>query len=259
MPRVEHHDDNETPSRQGLRWASVSALLAVAPMLLEHQLHAQQVCVTEQVAIPDGQRSVAIPLRVAARGSARQARVHVRVSVTIAHPWVGDLQVLVRHPSGVEVVVVDRPGFPSLSNFPGPWGCGGDGITATFDDAAAADAETICEITGTAIAGEFRPFEALTAFDGLPPDGEWIILVSDLALVDAGTVESVCLELASADVVTCPADLDGNGAVDGADLAVLLGKWGASCENCPADLNQDGTIGGADLAIVLGAWGACGG
>lgn len=49
-------------------------------------------------------------------------------------------------------------------------------------------------------------------------------------------------------------DLDGNGMVDGADLAVLLGDWGA-CEGCAADLDGNGSVDGADLAVLLGAWG----
>ncbi|MBL9148184.1 MAG: hypothetical protein JNM94_05760 [Phycisphaerae bacterium] len=54
---------------------------------------------------------------------------------------------------------------------------------------------------------------------------------------------------------TVPADLDGNGVVDGGDLGILLGAWGDCPETCcAADLNQDGVINGADLATVLGAW-----
>ncbi len=49
-----------------------------------------------------------------------------------------------------------------------------------------------------------------------------------------------------------PADLDGDGAVGGADLAILLSAWGGPG---PADLDGDGVVGGADLAILLGAWG----
>ncbi len=57
-----------------------------------------------------------------------------------------------------------------------------------------------------------------------------------------------------------PADLDGDGAVGGADLAIMLGAWGA-CQTtpCSADLDGDGVVGGADLAILLGAWGPLGG
>jgi hypothetical protein len=55
----------------------------------------------------------------------------------------------------------------------------------------------------------------------------------------------------------CPADLTGNRVVDGADLAALLGAWGACSGSCPADLTGDGTVNGADLAAQLGAWGDC--
>jgi hypothetical protein len=51
----------------------------------------------------------------------------------------------------------------------------------------------------------------------------------------------------------CPADLDGSGTVDAADLAALLVAWGATA----ADLNGDGTTDAADLAALLAAWGAC--
>jgi len=45
-----------------------------------------------------------------------------------------------------------------------------------------------------------------------------------------------------------PGDLDGNGAVDGADLATLLNAWGGGG---PADLNGDGTVDAQDMAILL--------
>jgi len=48
------------------------------------------------------------------------------------------------------------------------------------------------------------------------------------------------------------ADLNCDGAVNGADLAILLGAWGTAG---PGDVNGDGTVNGADLAVVLGAWG----
>ncbi len=55
---------------------------------------------------------------------------------------------------------------------------------------------------------------------------------------------------------TCPADLDGDGAVGPADLAQLLGAWGPNPGH-PADLNGDGVVDAADLAQLLGAWGPC--
>lgn len=51
-----------------------------------------------------------------------------------------------------------------------------------------------------------------------------------------------------------PADLNGDGDVNAADLAIVLGQWGP-CPGCDADLNDDGVVNAADLAIVLGSWG----
>jgi DNA-binding beta-propeller fold protein YncE/mono/diheme cytochrome c family protein len=53
-----------------------------------------------------------------------------------------------------------------------------------------------------------------------------------------------------------PADLNGDGGVDGADLATLLASWGGSG---PADLDGSGAVDGADLAQLLASWGTCGG
>ena len=48
------------------------------------------------------------------------------------------------------------------------------------------------------------------------------------------------------------ADLDQDGKIDGLDLAVLLGEWGAS--GGIADINEDGIVDGGDLAKLLGQW-----
>ena len=51
----------------------------------------------------------------------------------------------------------------------------------------------------------------------------------------------------------CAGDFNGDGSRDAADLAVLLGAWGAA----GGDLNGDGTTDAADLAALLSGWGAC--
>lgn len=57
------------------------------------------------------------------------------------------------------------------------------------------------------------------------------------------------------DIVSCQADLNSDGVVDGADLGMLLGEWGA-CD-CQADFNDDGVVDGGDLGFLLGEWGPC--
>jgi hypothetical protein len=55
----------------------------------------------------------------------------------------------------------------------------------------------------------------------------------------------------------CTADLNGDDAVDGSDLGVLLNAWGTCAVPCVSDLNTDGVVDGSDLGILLGNWGAC--
>jgi hypothetical protein len=50
-----------------------------------------------------------------------------------------------------------------------------------------------------------------------------------------------------------PADLNGDGVVNAADLAALIAFWGQPGSN--ADLNGDGFVGAADLAALIAAWG----
>lgn len=49
------------------------------------------------------------------------------------------------------------------------------------------------------------------------------------------------------------ADLNADGAVNGADLAVMLGSWGAS--GAIADLDGNGTVDAIDMSQLLAAWG----
>jgi hypothetical protein len=55
---------------------------------------------------------------------------------------------------------------------------------------------------------------------------------------------------------SCPADIDRNGAIDGADLTALLQSWGP-CSNCAADIDRSGAVDGADLTALLQSWGGC--
>ena len=52
--------------------------------------------------------------------------------------------------------------------------------------------------------------------------------------------------------VVIPPDINGDGSVDGADLAILLSNWGAI--GGPADINHDQAVNGMDLGMLLGAW-----
>ena len=56
-------------------------------------------------------------------------------------------------------------------------------------------------------------------------------------------------------ITDCPADFNGDGVVNGIDLAVVLANWGSS--NPVGDFNEDGLIDGQDLTVLLADWGFC--
>lgn len=70
----------------------------------------------------------------------------------------------------------------------------------------------------------------------------------------ANSGDTIYLTSVTAVAQICPADLNGDGAVNASDLAALLGAWGGPG---PADLNNDGAVNSGDLAAMLGAWGPC--
>lgn len=53
----------------------------------------------------------------------------------------------------------------------------------------------------------------------------------------------------------CPADINGDGAVNGVDLLILLSAFGGSHPD--ADLTGDATVGSADIVTLLDTWGIC--
>jgi hypothetical protein len=55
----------------------------------------------------------------------------------------------------------------------------------------------------------------------------------------------------------CPGDLNDDGKVDAADLAVMLGFWGPVGTFPAADIDGSGLVDAGDLAILLGGWGPC--
>ena len=52
--------------------------------------------------------------------------------------------------------------------------------------------------------------------------------------------------------VDSPADLDNSGAINGVDLALLLGAWGTA--GPLGDIDRNGDVGASDLAALLNAW-----
>ncbi|MFM7051342.1 MAG: dockerin type I domain-containing protein [Planctomycetota bacterium] len=85
---------------------------------------------------------------------------------------------------------------------------------------------------------------------GLPAGSGDLGLAPDLTVVAGTQFVAVSIGLVG--------DIDGDGTVGGADLAVLLSNWGprtASSASIASDLDDSGTIDAGDLAALLGSWG----
>ncbi len=72
---------------------------------------------------------------------------------------------------------------------------------------------------------------------------------ADCADVDGDGVSDVCLAPGSPDI-------NGDGAVNGADLLAVLGAWGQT--GSAADCSNDGIVNAVDLAMIINAWGTAG-
>ena len=67
-----------------------------------------------------------------------------------------------------------------------------------------------------------------------------------------------CIMTSCYDCFLCPGDINGNGAVDGVDLAALLSTWGTDGQGeFDCDIDDDGIVSGIDLAFILSGWGSC--
>jgi len=87
-------------------------------------------------------------------------------------------------------------------------------------------------------------------FTGLSSNG-WLVLRAGDSVNSVNSIARIKL---GDEAPSCPADLDGDGDVDGSDLATLLAQWGTAGS---ADINGDGTVNATDLSSVLAAWGNC--
>jgi len=99
----------------------------------------------------------------------------------------------------------------------------------------------------------------LLASDGEADDafGYSVSIFGDTAVIGAYRDDDNGFSSGSAYIferaVECPADLDGDGDVDAADLLFLLAAWGTP----DGDVDGDGDTDTADLLALLAAWGVC--
>ncbi|MBK8467480.1 MAG: choice-of-anchor J domain-containing protein [Chloracidobacterium sp.] len=112
----------------------------------------------------------------------------------VPHSWVGDVKVTIIAPGGQgSVVAFDRPGVPAST-----FGCSNNNIAQLTldDDGGFPTIENSCDGAGSAAAfpiGNFSPNNPLSAFDGINPNGDWVINFSDGGGGDTGSVRAVSL------------------------------------------------------------------
>jgi len=105
--------------------------------------------------------------------------------------------------------------------------------------------------------------ELLRTFDHPAPmdliGGEFfgvaVALQDGVAIVGAPGDDALGENVGRVFVFSCPGDLNADGAISSADLALLLGQWGTG--DPAADLDGSGAVGEEDLALLLAGWGAC--
>ena len=78
------------------------------------------------------------------------------------------------------------------------------------------------------------------------------ILSGQLADANVNGTPDICEGPTCRDV-----DLFRDGAVNGADLGILLAQWGVANANTVSDINNDGRVDGSDLGTLLAFWGPC--
>ncbi len=87
----------------------------------------------------------------------------------------------------------------------------------------------------------------------LPPGGTANLLFSGTLLSVDFTTDLGLNLVATEDPATDPADLNGDGRVDAADIGLLIAAWGP-CPGCSADIDGNGLVDSGDLGLLIAAW-----
>jgi subtilisin-like proprotein convertase family protein len=133
--------------------------------------------------------------------------VKVTVTVTITHPFDGDLTIDLIGPTGTVVRLVSNRGADG-ANFTG----------TVFDDAAGSSIAS-----GSApFGGTYRPEQPLSAFAGISPNGTWGLRVRDVGPADLGTLVNWTLTVTTGEVsqVTLADGLFGFGGLSAGSYSV---------------------------------------
>lgn len=156
--------------------------------------------------------------------------------------------------SGIDVSLVDieGDGDRDIVSVQRGLGTGSSAVAIRIDTAGPGGALSLG--TETALAADAPILCDRGNLDGSGGEDIYLVDAAGGANLQGGAGASVRPFLGAAAAPSCPADLTGDGLVDGADLGALLVAWGGTGA---ADLSGNGLVDGADLAILLNDWGAC--
>jgi len=136
----------------------------------------------------------------------------------------------------------------NLESFVGQW----ISIAVAPGIAATVSSPTLISIPPTPYGGTI-PVGSIHVISALPPGNPITLIIGFHSL----TFQPCCFReitfIVPPSGTTVRGDLNDDGIVNAADLAMLLAEWGSS--NGAADINGDGNVNAADLAIMLANWG----
>ncbi|HEY6758181.1 MAG TPA: M36 family metallopeptidase [Baekduia sp.] len=205
---------------------------------------------TTPAAIPDNAPSGGLTstLNVPTHG---RVGTGMRVLLTAAHTWIGDLHAWLTSPSGTTVDLMERPGVDTQHFY-----SGGKLVASAplvFDDAGASEIQELATVAGT-VSGPWRPNGALSAFAAEDRFGTWTLHVTDGGQGDVGSLSSWSIQTSdpTCAVTDAPDDLYEDhatfharvdpGAASGTAAAFELGSTAAYGARSPAT-----TVTGAGL------------
>ncbi len=132
-------------------------------------------------------------------------------SVYVTHSFQGDLRLTLTHvPSGLSVVLIDRPYYPqSALGFPAPdYGTSSAMLLLADTAAAAYDSPTVAAPGISGVNGPWKAETPLSIFNGRNAQGTWRLSAVDFAAGDTGTIIGFKITITAA--ASCYANCDGS-------------------------------------------------
>ncbi|MBW2286898.1 MAG: proprotein convertase P-domain-containing protein [Deltaproteobacteria bacterium] len=163
------------------------------------------------IAIPDGNANpIFDSIDTSVDFGAGDTVTFVSIDLMIDHTWVGDLEIVLRSPGGVELTLMARPGDNQPEgDFEDPWGSGADFVSSnpiTFIDSGPTSAEAMGSVNvvgGDILASSYFPdrngwdsdIDTFAEFVGDPAAGLWELQIQDYANLDTGDLVSWTLNI----------------------------------------------------------------